>query len=87
MTAAPIEGLWRENPSAAWDLRAAIACYPKLLLLALADGDEGINDVETLADVERDRSPNVSVVRFPGAGHNIHRTAFAELAGALDAWL
>lgn len=87
MTAAPIEALWKENPAPAWDLRPVIARYPKPLLLALAGRGEGINDDAAVDDAERDRSPHVTVVRFPGAGHNLHRTAFDEFARALDAWL
>jgi pimeloyl-ACP methyl ester carboxylesterase len=87
MTAAPIEALWKQNPAASWDLRPLISRYAKPLLLALAARGEGINDDAAVDDAERDRSPEVTVVRFPGAGHNLHRTAFDEFARALDAWL
>ena len=87
MTAAPIEALWKQNPAASWDLRPLIARYPKPLLLALAGRGEGINDDAAVDQAERDRSPEVTVVRFPGAGHNLHRAAFDEFARALDAWL
>ncbi len=87
MTTAPIEQLWKENPAPSWDLRSVIARYPKPLLLAFADRGEGINDDAAVDDVERDRPPEVTVARFPGAGHNLHRTAFGEFARALDAWL
>ncbi len=87
MTAAPIEGLWKENPAAAWDLRAAIASYPKPLLLAMASPGESINDDATLAEISAHRADLVEIVSFPGAGHNLHRTAFAQFASALSDWL
>jgi pimeloyl-ACP methyl ester carboxylesterase len=87
MSVAPIEGLMRENPPELWDLRATIATYAKPLLLAMAAGDEGINDPETLADIQREHSANVEIETFANAGHNIHRTAFNALAQQLDEWL
>jgi pimeloyl-ACP methyl ester carboxylesterase len=87
MTTAPIEGLLRENPPEAWDLRPAIARYQIPLLLALAARGEGINDDATVDEIERNRSPLVEIVTFPGAGHNIHRTAFDEFAAAFDRFL
>jgi pimeloyl-ACP methyl ester carboxylesterase len=87
MTILPIERLMKENPPEAWDLRSTIACYQKPLLLALATPGEGINDDAVLADVERTASSNVRIVAFPGAGHNLHRTAFESFAAALDDWL
>jgi pimeloyl-ACP methyl ester carboxylesterase len=87
MTAAPIEGLLRENPPELWDLRATIATYAKPLLLAMAAPDEGINSTQTLEDIEREHSANVEIVSFPGAGHNVHRTAFKALTQTLDEWL
>jgi pimeloyl-ACP methyl ester carboxylesterase len=87
MSVAPIEGLWRENPPETWDLRPAIARYPKPLLLALAAPGESINDDATLAEAERTASGEVRIVSFPGAGHNLHRNAFERFAAALDEWL
>jgi pimeloyl-ACP methyl ester carboxylesterase len=87
MSVAPIEGLWRENPSEAWDLRPAIARYPKPLFLALAAPGESINDDATLAETECTASGDVRIVSFPGAGHNLHRNAFERFAAALDEWL
>ena len=87
MTTVPIERLWRENPAASWDLRPAIARYPKPLLLALAAQGESINDDAALEEIERDHAATVTIARFPGAGHNLHRTAFNAFADALEAWL
>ena len=87
MTAEPIAGLLRENPPGEWDLRASIARYEKPLLLALAAPGESINDEQTLEQVERDRSASVRIARVPNAGHNVHRTAFQDLARSLDDWL
>jgi pimeloyl-ACP methyl ester carboxylesterase len=87
MTTAPIAGLWEENPPEVWDLRGEIATYGKPLLLAMAAPGEGINEDATLKDVERNHSPNVELVTFPGAGHNLHRTAFDSVMNALDGWL
>ncbi|MBV8531321.1 MAG: alpha/beta hydrolase [Candidatus Eremiobacteraeota bacterium] len=87
MSVTPIEELWKENPRAAWDLRALIASYPKPLLLALASRGESINDDATLEEVERDHAACVDIVSFPHAGHNLHRTAFEPFVEALDSWL
>ena len=87
MTADPIEGLMRENPPESWDLRAAIATYHKPLLLAMAAPGESINDDDVLAEIGRDHSAMVEMATFPGAGHNLHRTAFDDFARVLDVWL
>jgi pimeloyl-ACP methyl ester carboxylesterase len=87
MTTAPIEGLWKENPPERWDIRGLIARYDKPLLLELAARGESINDDATLEEVERSHSKSVEIVTFPGAGHNLHRTAFDAVVAALDAWL
>ncbi|HVA33730.1 MAG TPA: alpha/beta fold hydrolase [Candidatus Baltobacteraceae bacterium] len=87
MRAAPIEALMVENPPQAWDLRSAIARYDKPLFLAMAVAGESINEPAVLAEIETNRPSNVEIVAFPGAGHNVHRTAFDELAKALDDWL
>lgn len=87
MTIAPIEALWKENPPEAWDLTAIIANYEKPLLLALAARGESINNDTVLEDVEREHAPSATLVGFPGAGHNLHRTGFDAFATALDNWL
>ncbi len=87
MTTAPIEGLMRENPSNAWDLRSAIAGYDKPLLLAMAVPGEGINDPTTFDDIARNHARSVEIVTFPGAGHNVHRTDFDSFARTLDDFL
>jgi len=87
MTPDPIEGLMRENPPESWDLRRAIAGYDKPLFLAMAALGESINDDAALEEIERKHASQVEIATFPGAGHNIHRTAFPALAKALDDWL
>jgi pimeloyl-ACP methyl ester carboxylesterase len=87
MTADPIEGLMRENPPAAWDLRPAIASYDKPLWLAMAATGESINDDVTLEQIQQCHSSNVEIAVFPGAGHNIHRTAFDAMMKSLDTWI
>jgi pimeloyl-ACP methyl ester carboxylesterase len=87
MTTAPIEGLQRENPPASWDLRRTVARYSKPLFLAIAARGESINDDTTLEEVERNHAQSVEIAVFPGAGHNLHRTAFDQFTDALDAWL
>jgi pimeloyl-ACP methyl ester carboxylesterase len=87
MTAAPIEGLLRENPADEWDLRFRIATYDKPLLLAMADRGEGINEDLTLDEIEAERTKIVRIIWFRGAGHNLHRTAFDSFARALDDFL
>ena len=87
MTIAPIEGLRRENPPAAWDLRPTLARFDKPLLLAMAAPDEGINEATTLDEVARNHGSSVEIVSFPNAGHNLHRTAFDAFATALDDFL
>jgi pimeloyl-ACP methyl ester carboxylesterase len=87
MNIAPIEGLLLENPAAGWDLRNTVARYDKPLLLAMAAPGESINDGATLAEIERNHPANVEFAVFPGAGHNLHRTAFDRFAEVFDAWL
>jgi len=87
MTPAPIAGLHRENPPQSWDLRETMARFSKPALLALAAEGESINDEATLGDVVRRHGPAVEIVRFEGAGHNLHRTHFPAFALALDAFL
>lgn len=87
MTPEPIEGLMRENPAASWDLRASIARYDKPLWLAMAAAGQSINDDAWLEDVERRHSSNVDIAVFPGAGHNVHRTAFDAMVKSLDQWM
>lgn len=87
MTIMPIEALMLENPPEAWDLRDAIARYDKSLLLAMAARGESINDAATLEEIERRHAGGVEIASFPGAGHNIQRTAFDAFAKTLDDWL
>jgi pimeloyl-ACP methyl ester carboxylesterase len=87
MTAEPIERLLRENPPLVWDVRPAILDYPKPLLLLMAAPGEGINDQAIVEAVRRDRSAKVSIEEIDGAGHNLHRTDFAEVARSLDTFL
>jgi pimeloyl-ACP methyl ester carboxylesterase len=87
MTVAPIEGLMRENPPSTWDLRDLIAHFDKPLLLAMAASGESINDAAALEEVARNHAAGVEIVTFPGAGHNLHRTAFDSFAHTLDDFL
>jgi pimeloyl-ACP methyl ester carboxylesterase len=87
MTPDPIEGLMRENPPTSWDLRPTIAIYDKPLWLAMAAPGESINDDETLAEIVERHSSNVDIETFPGAGHNVHRTAFETMVKSLDDWM
>jgi pimeloyl-ACP methyl ester carboxylesterase len=87
MTVEPIARLMRENPPAGWDLRPAIAAFPKPLLLAMADAGEGINDDAAVETVARERSRLVELRSFPRAGHNLHRTDFDAFASAFDEFL
>jgi pimeloyl-ACP methyl ester carboxylesterase len=87
MTTEPIERLFRENPPLVWDVRPALADYPKPLLLVLAAAGEGINDAAVVEGVRRDRAPSVEIVEVPDAGHNLHRTDFPAVAAALDPFL
>jgi pimeloyl-ACP methyl ester carboxylesterase len=87
MTTVPIEGLMRENAPATWDLRKMIASFDKPLFLAMAAPGEGINQPATLEEIEANHASSVEIVTFPGAGHNLHRTAFAAFATALDDFL
>lgn len=87
MTPDPIAGLMRENPASSWDLRPSIARYDKPLWLAMAARGESINDDASLEEIERHHSSNVDIAVFPGAGHNVHRTAFEAMAQSLDRWM
>jgi pimeloyl-ACP methyl ester carboxylesterase len=82
-----IEGIMRENPPETWDLRPEIARYDKPLLLAMAAGDEGINDPAVIDDVIERHGPGVQIESFPGLGHNLHVTGFDRFAASLDAFL
>jgi pimeloyl-ACP methyl ester carboxylesterase len=84
MTMLPIEGLRRENPPAAWDVREVIARFEKPLFLAFATAGEGINDAATQEYVRQNHPANVEIVTFPGAGHNLHRTDFDAFVRSLD---
>lgn len=87
MTVAPIAGLQRENPPSQWDLRGTVARIDKPVLLALAAPGESINDESTLDELQRSHGPAVEMVRFAGAGHNLHRTHFPAFAATLDDFL
>jgi len=87
MTPDPIEGLMRENPPASWDMRPAIASYDKPLWLGMAAPGESINDDAMLAEIVERHSPTVDIAVFPGAGHNVHRTAFDAMVKSLDEWM
>jgi pimeloyl-ACP methyl ester carboxylesterase len=87
MTAEPIARMRSENPPETWNLRPSIARYEKPLLLAMAAPDGSINAAETLQEIERNHSPNVSVVSFAGEGHNLFRTAFDQFARVMDQFL
>jgi pimeloyl-ACP methyl ester carboxylesterase len=87
MTVAPIEGLRRENTPDDWDLRDEIARYDRPLLLALPDRENGINASGTLDDIVVRRRQHVSIVTFPGQGHNLHRTDFDAFARELSRFL
>jgi len=86
MTIAPIEGLQAENPPETWDLRAAIAAYDKPLWLGLAERGEGINDEETLDDIDVLHSATVEIATIEG-GHNLHRTNFEAFIESLEGFL
>jgi pimeloyl-ACP methyl ester carboxylesterase len=87
MTTAPIAGLRDANPPATWSLGTELARYRKPVLLAMAARGEGINDDATMDELARGLAPGVTTVEFPGAGHNLHRTAFPAFARAFDGWL
>jgi pimeloyl-ACP methyl ester carboxylesterase len=87
MTTVPIAALRTENPPESWDLRPAIAGFERPLLLAMAAAGEGINTDETLEQLTLERSRRVETANFPGAGHNLHRTAFPAFASRLDDFL
>ena len=87
MTVAPIEGLRRENTPDDWDLRDEIARYDRPLLLALPDPENSINAGATLDDVVIRRRNRVTIVTFPGHGHNLHRTDFDAFARELRRFL
>ena len=76
MSVAPIAGLQRENPAAAWPLPAALAAYDRPLLLAMADPAKSIVDAATMSRVRAMVPPTVEIVTFAGAGHSLHRTDF-----------
>lgn len=89
MTTAPLAGLRDENSAKDWDLRELVATYRKPLLLAMADPSLSISASDTYGGVcsAAARNPNVTLVRFDGFGHNLHREDFDAFAGALAAFV
>ena len=82
MTLEPIVALGDENQvdAGGWDLRDAIAAYPKPLLLLLADPSDSVVSADDAAFVRAHAGPKVRVEVFEGEGHSLQRTAFERFA-------
>ena len=87
MTLSPIERLRDENPPETWDLRRDLEAYPKPLLLAMADANESIVELEDLKYVRERGGPNVAIRLFEHQGHNLHRTDFDRFIREVDTFL
>lgn len=87
MTAEPIAKLCSENAGANWDLRYDLAGYDKPLLLAMAGREGSIVPPDVMEAVGRKHSSCVTIVTFEDQGHNVYRTDFDAVAGAIDSFL
>ncbi len=89
LTIAPVEALGAENDIDAgrWDLRELIACYPKPLLLALADPKRSVVSVAERDDFRARGGERVRVETFAGASHSLQRDAFDRVMPVVEAFL
>jgi pimeloyl-ACP methyl ester carboxylesterase len=89
MRAQTIAAIGHENrvDDANWDLRSALAQYPKPLLILAADPSDSVMSQEDLQFIRRQGGPNVQVQTFQGQGHNLHRTAFDGYIAATKTFL
>jgi len=87
MSVESLERLGRDNDvdAGAWDLRERVVSYPVPLLI-LAAGLDSVMSPGDLAFVRERGGSNVQIRTFPNEGHNLHRTAFEEFAGAVEAF-
>jgi pimeloyl-ACP methyl ester carboxylesterase len=70
-----------------WDLRDAVADYPKPLLILAAGPSDSVMSPEDLAYMQAHGGANVGLVVFEDQGHNLHRTAFERYLEAVKAFL
>jgi len=89
MTAEPIARLGSENrvDEGGWNLRGAVADYPKPLLICAAGPEDSVMSAEDAAFIRSQGGENVAIVAFPDQGHNLHRTAFDAFATEVAAFL
>lgn len=89
MGAGAIERLGSDNrvDEGGWDLRGLVVGYPKPLLMLVAGPDDSVITARDLQAVRERGGSNVQVRIFPNEGHNLHRTAFAEFAQAVEDFL
>ena len=87
MSIGALEALGTENRAddGAWDLLETVARYSVPLLILKAGVESAISDRD-LATVEARGGPNVTVRTFETEGHNLHRDAFADFAGIVEAF-
>ncbi len=69
-----------------WDLRDQLKAYPVPLLLAVA-GIDSVIAPEDLAELRGTLGPRAELRIFADHGHSLHRTAFADFAATLEAFL
>jgi pimeloyl-ACP methyl ester carboxylesterase len=89
MNADAIARLGSENrvDDGGWDLRSAVASYPKPLLIIMAGPEDSVISGADLEFIRAKGGLNVRVEPFTDQGHNLHRTAFERYIGATSAFL
>ena len=89
MTIEPIVALGDDNhvDAGGWDLRPALANYPKPLLLMLADPSDSVVSAQDEAYVRERGGANVAIEVFAGEGHSLQRTAFDGFTAAVARFL
>ncbi len=89
MTHEPIARLGSENrvEEGGWNVLDAVDGYPKPLLVFAAGPEDSVMAKSDLEHVKKRGGPNVRVCEFPHEGHNLHRTAFAEFAREVEAFV
>lgn len=89
MVVEPIRRLAIDNrvDEGGWDLRALVKRYPLPLLLLVAGPEDSVIRPEDLNDIEAARLSNIRIRLFPEEGHNLHRTAFADVAAEIETFL
>jgi pimeloyl-ACP methyl ester carboxylesterase len=89
MKAEAIARLGSENnvDKGGWDLRDAVADYPKPLLILAAGPDDSVMSAPDAESIRARGGRCVTIETFADQGHNLHRTAFDRFIAATKAFL